>query len=356
MGATQCGRDAARHNRIGYKSVHRLPTRSRRIRELSAHLTVTTVIAGFAAGCAVTDYKEPIGELQAAIETSIDTVNALDEKATAARNARWQAGIVEGKILLREADEQCAEGAIACTLKIEFPGDPRSRPYPAVTLMPKAKIGLAALRSYVGKLKLIVEADTVGKVKTAANSALGSAQKIEEAIAKAKGKESSETVADFVQPTVAAIGWLVGQYVDYVKYRALADATRRAQPVIARLGSLHTSIGGAITALETADALKAFLAVQKRFDGAVDNEKLSSAIVDDYVAAAAAYDISLRASTATPLQAFVATHAKLTQQLNREGGVTLADATAAIADLLDRAKALKAVVKGFTEVTEKRRR
>ena len=48
-------------------------------------------------------------------------------------------------------------------------------------------------------------------------------------------------------------------------------------------------------------------------------------------------------------------HAKLTKQLNCEGGVTLADAFAAIADLRERAKALKAVVDGFTEVTEKRR-
>ena len=355
MGATQCGRNDAHNYRIGHKSVHRQRTRSKRTRPLSAHLTITTVIAGLAAGCSVTDYKEPIGELQTAIETSIDTVNALDAKATAARNARWRAGITEGKILLSETDGQCADGARACTLKIEFPGDPKPRSYPAVTLMPKAKIGLEALRTYVGKLKSIVEADSVGKVTTAANSALGSAQKIEEAIAKANGKESSGTIADFTEPSVAAIGWLVGQYVDYVKYRALAESTRRAQPVVARLASLHKSIGGAITALETADALKAFLAVQERFDSAVDNGKLSSAIVDDYVAAAAGYDVSLNASTAAPLQAFVATHAKLMKQLNREGGVTLADATAAIADLRDRAKALKAVVEGFTEVTEKRR-
>ena len=147
----------------------------------------------------------------------------------------------------------------------------------------------------------------------------------------------------------------MGQYVDYVKYRALAESTSRAQPVVARLASLHKTSGNAVMALETVDVLKAFLTVQKRFDDDADDGKLRPAIVDDYVAAAAAYDVSLRATTAAPLETFEATHAKLTKQLNRTGGVTLTDAFAAIADLHERAKAFKAVVDSFIDVTEKRR-
>ena len=323
---------------------------------LSGRLTVGIVVAGLIAGCSVSDYKEPIGDLQAAIETSIDTVNALDAQATAVRNSRWRAGIAEGEILLSESDGQCAEGVAACTLQIEFQGDSKPpRPYPSETVMPKAKIGLEALRTYAGKLKSIVEADTVGEVTTAANAALGSVQNIEEAIARAKGTESGGRVADFTKPSVLAIGWFVGQYVDYVKYRALAESTRRAQPVVARLAALHTTIGGTVTALEASDSLKAFVSVQEQFDNAADDDTLTPAIVDDYVAAAAAYNVSLKASSARPLALFAETHAILTKQLNRDGAVTLADAYAAIAALRERADEFKAVVDGFAEVIEKRR-
>ena len=299
--------DDAYRKRISYSRVRCKQTLMNQTRRFTARLMIVAVAAGLTAGCSVTDYKDPISELQTAIETSIDNVNALDAKATAVRNARWRAGIAAGTILLSENDEQCADGAKACTLQIEFQGDPKPRIYPAVTLMPKAKTGLEALRSYVRKLKSIVEADTVGEVTTAANAALGSAQKIEEAIAKAKGTVSNKTVVDFTEPLAAAISWVVGLYVDYVKYRALAKSMRRAQPIIDRLASLHKTIGGAITALETADSLKVFLAVQKRFDEAAEKKRLSPDIVDDYVAAAAAYDVSLKANTAAALEAFAVT-------------------------------------------------
>ena len=234
-------------------------------------------------------------------------------------------------------------------------GESERRPYPAETVMPKAKTGLEALRTYVGKLNSIVEADTVGEVTTAANGALGSVQNIEEAIAKAKGKDGSGTVADFTKPSIMAFAWFLGQYVDYVKYRALAESTDRAQPVIDRLAAHHTTIGGAVTALETSGALKAFAAVQEQFDDAEEDGTLTPAIVDDYVAAAAAYDVSLKASSAAPLAAIAKTHANLTKQLNREDGVTLADASAAISNLRERADELKGVVDGFTKVMEKRR-
>ena len=355
MDAWQLRRDGARRRRTKRGQVDRTAALAKQAPRTPAHWMAAAVAAGLAAGCSVADYREPVGDLHSAIETSIDTVHALDAEATAARNARWRAGIAAGTVLLGERDGQCAAGADACTLQIELSGDPTPRPYPAVTLMPKARIGLEALRGYVGKLKSIVEADAVGEVTTAANAALGSVRRIEVAIAKANGTRSAGTVADFTEPSVAAVGWLAGGYVDYVKYRALAQATRRAQPAINRLAALHAALGGTVTALEAADALQAFLAAQKRFDDAADAGKLRLKIVDRYVAAAAAYDVSLRASTAAPLEAFTVAHARLAKQLNRVDGVTFADAYAAIGDLRERARAFKAVVDGFTEVTAKRR-
>ena len=173
MGINLFLREDTRHVRLNRKRVRGKPTRA-----FCARLMIVAVVTAFAASCSVADYKEPISDLQTAVEISINTVSALDAKATAVQNARWRASIAAGTVLLSENDGQCADGATTCTLQINFQGDAKSRPYPAVTLMPKAKIGLEALRTYVGKLRSIVDADTVGKVTTAANAALGSVQEI----------------------------------------------------------------------------------------------------------------------------------------------------------------------------------
>jgi len=187
---------------------------------------------------------------------------------------------------------------------------------------------------------LIVAADTVNKVTASANAALGSLKNIETAVA---GKEAG-TVANFGPPTVSAINWLIGQYVDYVKVRALKKATKEAQPVIKKLAGFFDTVGELATTFEVAKAGEAFVAAKKTYRAV---KPPNSRAIDEYVAAAQKYDRALSAADAHPLRAFAVAHAKLEGQLN--GGVSLSEAFAAIEDLVEKAKAFEAIIDEFDQ-------
>ena len=312
-----------------------------------ARLMMALTAVGLTTACTVADYKQPVADLHTAVVSSINTVNALDAKLTNARNAEWSEKISEGKFSLSVPDGMCAAGTKGCSLQIEFRSKEEPRRYPATTLIPKARLGLASLRAYVTKLKEIAEADTTGKVTTSAEAALGSVHKIENAVG-GKG-----LVASFTPPITAVIRWFIGQYEDYVKYRALAKATQEAHDEIVELARLASVLGESVGTYEDGAALEVFQEAQAAFDGAEAGGELTSAHIAAYVTAAQSYDIVLKASAAAPLAAFEEAHRKLKEHLNREDGRTLAEALVAITDFVDKAKDVKGFVDLFEKASEK---
>ena len=320
----------------------------------------TVVNAGTAAillaSCATTNYEQPILDLQTAIDSSITTINALDAKATATQNARWRTQIADGRLLLTEGDNDCRIDADACRLFVESSNPYSRKQYPGVSLTPNSKASLSALRLYVGRLHSIVSADTVGEVRTATNAALGGVQQIDEAVAKATGRQVTSEIAAFEEPLTAAVSWLVGRYVDSVKRRALASAMRQAQPAVDRLAGSHQAFGSAFAALETVEPRDGFLSAQKAFDNAADAGTLTLTVIDDYVAAANSYNTVLNASALAPLSAFAEAHGQLAHQLNDKRDVSMSDAYAAINRLLAEAKTLKSIVDAFDKAIENSKR
>lgn len=290
--------------------------------------------------CSVADYKQPIDDMAGAVDQSINTINELDQEITAARNTRWKEEIADGKALLVTADDTCALNAKTCSLEIMFK-DGTARPYPATSVIPTAKAGLAGLKLYVANLKAIVDADTVNQVTTSANAALGSLAEIETTIQEAGGPDAG-AIQTYREPAENAINWLIGQYVDYVKFAALRKATRTAQPVIVRLSGFYDTISKVASDYQLGAASKEFVAKQETFD---DASTPTPQAIDAYVTAAANYDVALRATSARPLQAFAEAHGKLTDELN--GDISLSEAIAAIQNLVARAEAFETIVKEF---------
>ena len=298
------------------------------------------------AACSVTDYKQPIGDMAAAVDQSIATINKLDQRITAVVDAQWRKDLADPKTArLLPFDDTCSLNDTQCRLRIRSKGIDKS--FPPTSVIPKARAGLAGLKAYVANLKSIVEANTVAAVTASANAALGSVKKIETAVANAGGPEAG-TVANFGPPTVSAINWLVGQYVDYVKVRALKRATKRAQPVIDKLAEFYDDIGRAAADYELKTAGEAFVAAKKAYRAV---KPPNSRSIDQYVAAAHKYDQALSATSARPLRAFADAHAKLNEQLN--GDISLPEALAAIENLVERAKAFKAIVDEFDQASSK---
>ena len=297
------------------------------------------------AACSVTDYQKPISDMAAAVDQSIASINKLDQRMTAARNEQWRKDIADETALLVAASGACSLGKPRCLLEILHKGSSQTSQFPSASVIPKARAGLTGLNAYVANLRSIVEADTVNKVTASANSALGSLKNIETAIEEAGGPKAG-LVANFSEPTGSMINWLVGQYVDYVKVQALKKATKSAQPVIARLASFYDTIAEAAATYDLGNAAADFVKAQETFDNATT---INSQAINQYVSAAQKYDQSLRASSARPLKAFADAHAKLTDQLN--GDISLSDALAAIENLVERAKAFKAIVDEFDQAS-----
>ena len=158
-------------------------------------------------------------------------------------------------------------------------------------------------------------------------------------------------VGEKVRVTVAAIEWFATRYVEYVKFKALAQATKRAHPVILKLSDWYTTSAAAVRLTELADANDEFGKAQEKFPA---ESPPTDAQIKAYVTAATKYDAALKAHAARPIEKFTVAHEKLIQELNGENGVTLADATAAIERLSNEAKAFKKVIGGFEKAMDTR--
>lgn len=277
-------------------------------------LTMLIAVLLLVAGCSSSaDYKDSIGDLKSALDSSILTISAIDQKVTKAKNDEWRAGIVATPptAILESKDKNCAIGTAGCALQV-LGGDEKPVDFPLPSVLVKSRAGLAALKSYVGNLKAIVDADTAGKISTHTNSALASLTKLEAEIAKVKGDAPKKgLIAAYAEPAGNLFVWAVEQYVERVKVRALAAATRRAHPAIMGLDNLTAGVGDSAALLEFSGAHKTFIVAKTEYQGKEDAGTLSVHSIGAYINAAAAYDQALKASAAKPLAAFTRAHEKL---------------------------------------------
>lgn len=312
-------------------------------------LLISTAIVLLSA-CSVADFKQPITDLNTAIDDSISTVEEIDREVTQVQNTRWRKQVTEGKAFLLTPADSCASGETSCSLIIRFQGVPGNKgTFPKRSLMSEAHVGLKGLKKYVANLQAIVDADTASKISTHANAALASASEIEVEIAKAKDQnaEAKEVIKAYNEPTLAVINWLVTQYVERMKYNALASATKRAQPILESLIEYHDINSLAASQLKSSAALKAFTKAQDAYDEA--NPKTDK-IIDNYVLAVATYDTVLKGNSAQPLKSFLKAHTKLNASLNGNGKTSIADAIAAIDQFKTQAKEFKKIMKDFQKI------
>ena len=305
------------------------------------------IVVALMNGCSVVDYKNPVETLNTAIADSAETIIALDDKLTQLQNERWSEQIQMGELSLEPVDMTCALGTERCSLNVRFK-DGSTKPFPATSLIPKARLALNGLKTYAERLKAITDADTASKVATSANEALGSIQNLATTISNETGsKTSSDTIAAFQEPAVGVIEWSVTRYVEYVKFKALAQSTKRAHPVIVTLSTWYAITARGVALTELTNVNSRFITAQMNYDNMSEKNKLTGAKIETYVQAATNYDAALKAVAAQPLEKFTIAHKKLMQELNGENGVSLAEATAAIERLSNEAKAFKKIIKRF---------
>ena len=298
-------------------------------------------------GCATVDYSELVSRLDQAINDSADTIESIDADLTARKNAVQKGYIVDGDLLLNPATGQCAIGTGQCTLVV-VSRQGTNTPYPLKSSMPNGLFALQSVKTYVGKLKSISEADTAAKVVASANSTLRSLEVISKQLDKVRGESGKKnTVTDYKKPVTGFIEFLSTRYVKHIKTKALANATKTAHPIIEELTGFYETAARSWVLIELAESHGNFVNKQ----GVFDRKSITTRTVDAYVRAAADYDVALKVTAAKAFSAFNIAHEKLMKQLNGEGEdkVTLEQVAAAIESLEEEAKAIKAAVDVFTK-------
>ena len=312
--------------------------------------------------CSVAEYAKPVTELKQGIDASTKAVEAIDKDLTKRTNAAWKAKLRSGKALLATSEGktdkgECALGAPACSMAVRNLGKDQLRiAFPVKSMMKDALVGMAGLRKYVANLKAIVDAKTASEITTHANAALASAAEIETSVKTAlKDKKDGKlqltpnVVTAYSAPIAATVKWLVTQYVERQKYKALAAATQGAQPVIDDMEKYHETYGLVAAAFKESNHSTIFNDALSAYDKAID-DGLTDGAINQVLAAAATYDDVLKGSSALPLKDFASAHKALNDSLN--GDLSLKDAIAAIKTFKSKADDFKKILGDFQKVAK----
>lgn len=316
----------------------------------------TVITLGFfmLTGCSIADYRNPIAELKVAIDISVTTVENIDQEITKAKNAALRNDVRDNKAFLLTPEDTCAKGKTTCSLVVRYLGT-NTKPieFPVTSMMPSAHVGLSGLKSYVANLKAIVEAETASKVSTSASEAIASATQIKTSVEKGfkaldPNAPALANIEKYNEPILVTMKWMISQYIDRVKYNALAAATKRAQPIIVSLNAYHELTSEAATELKSGKALSSYNKAQEAYDNA---PKKDDRVIKALVQATSVYNSALKGTAAQPLKAFLDAHTKLEGSLN--GDISLSEAIAAIKTLRKRADEFKEIIKNFNDIASK---
>lgn len=308
-------------------------------------LTAAIILAGCSS---VADYQQPITDLNGAMDTSVMTIEKIDTELVTAQNKRWRELISQQQAFLLEAEDSCALGTMSCSLVVIEKGSSREQPFPATSVMPKAAEALSGLKSYTQALKAIVDADSATAVSAQVNAALANAVEIELQIAKVTGQSApTSTIKAYSSPLSHSFSWLINKYVEREKIKALAAATKQAQPTIESLTKYYDTAASAAASLRAAAAHERFLTAQSRFTEATDK---NATTVNEYLAAVKNYNIDLKAGSSRPMQQFLTAHTALNKALNKSPDISLVDAIAAIKSFKQHSEEFKGLVDEFIEV------
>ena len=310
--------------------------------------TVCTLTLG---GCAsVTDYSDSVTRLNTALNTAATSIEAIDTNVTARTNQNIETGIINNEYLLTTADNECAAGTQNCSLVV-LSRTQKTTAYPLQSSIPKAIKALDLLKAYIANLQAIVDADTVSQVNNSVHTTLGSLDSIATQLSQeSPGAARLQTrIAAYEEPAEQLIKWVVTKYVERAKVKALATATRNAQPVVSQLSVLYATAEDSVVLSEFAQSQKTFIAAQEQYDDATTQSATS---IKAYVSAAAEYNGALHAQSSNPLTAFVTAHEALEQQLNGNKKFSLANVAAAISDLETEVSEVQSLAAGFKEAKE----
>ena len=297
--------------------------------------------------CSTAEYGKPVNDFAKATDDASTVLAQLNTQVTQAYGEVLERSILNRRALVRfqsgQGSQDCLTTSERCRLEI-VTRDGKVEPYPPVPPLARMSLIMTQMNRYAANLKALVEADTARAVETDVNAALASTQNLAQILADLQGGGKSQPVPQFATPVGAAINWVVGQYVEHVKFAGLQRATSAAKPVVREAGGLFATTAGFVSDVARADLAEDVSRAVDAFRTSGSKANLAA-----LAQSAARYDALLNATPPQLFQRMVAAHDALAESLQGEN-VTLVAAIARIEAFAVEAKTLVKILKDLEAV------
>lgn len=299
------------------------------------------------AGCSTADYAKPIDDFAAATSNAKSTLSELNVQVTNAYRAYLDRSIAKGDVLLTHDEGNCEVESDRCRLILLNKDGKNVGFYPPEPPLTNMSILMGEIDSYAGNLKALLQADTKEKVEANVNAALGSIQALATTVAdmQTPAGQKPDPIPQFATPVGEGVNWVLGQYIERVKFKGLQRATADAKQVIRDAADLFDKAAS----LAAAPRVEMANEVSAAQDAAQTNRDAASN--DAFAKSAAKFDALLVAGPPELFQRMATAHDSLAENLQGEG-VSLATVYAHIQEFAEQAEQLAKILKDIRALSE----
>lgn len=314
-------------------------------------LAYLCLITAAAAACSTADYAAPIKTFSDSTDQAAQSVNELNETLAAATlsYAVTAAAKDPANNHVEVGRDECLlfdpNKVIRCQATIKM----RSDFGPEVTIRREDytnplgnMVGIVnAIKDYANNLAAVQSDNTIEEV----NDSIDSIQASLVNLSTAAGKEPP---TDLPKAAGEAVKWVVGQYIETVKYRALRDATAAARKPLTQAADAFREIDKSIKLQLTQPKGMA------AFESLKDMDPRNEESIRSTLAAQNAYDDVLTAPLSPMFDNLVAAHNDLADGLDGSKPLSVRAALAKLKDVQKQAQALGKIAKDLNAALKKK--
>lgn len=304
-----------------------------------AALIATAFLLG---ACSTAQYGKTVNAFAAATGEAESALAQLNTELAQGYGEVLESRALGGQAFVRIKGNECQTRSERCRLVV-IGRDGVENDYPPTPPLTRMTLVMTQISRYAANLKALVEADTARQAEADVNAALASTQNLAQTVA-GLGGPGGQPVPAFAAPAGAAANWIVGQYVEHVKFAGLQRATAAAKPAIRDAGTLFVAVADIAS-----DAPRAVLAEEVSQTVDAFRAGRNKANLTAMARSAGRLDAFLTSAPPQMFQKMVAAHDALADSL-QGGSVTLVDAVARIEAFAAEAKKLAAILKDLRAV------
>jgi hypothetical protein len=311
------------------------------------------LLALVATGCATADYTQSIDSFAVATADASKALDELNAQVTERYKGILDDAIRNRDVLLTDlpsSDGQpdCTFSAARCRLALADKDGAVLEPYPPEPPLVNMSLLMSQISAYAGNLQALLRAETAQKAAADVNAALGSIQNLATTVSNLQAGQSGAPadVPQFATPVGSAVNWVLGQYVETVKFKGLQRAAEAAKPVIQDAAALFHDV-----ATFASDTPKIELENQVDAARRALRSDPSQSNIDAYARAAGTFDTLLRSSPPDLFGKMAKAHDALADSL-QGGDVSLATANARIEAFADEAEQLAKILKDLRALAD----